>query len=153
MLTSKKPRVVNPFSVSIQSSGKKRLIADHLKKYLKTPSFKIDDLNTAMPSLEEVEFLFAFDLEKGYYHIDLDPEVQDFFGFAFQVNGKTYYSRYTIGPFGLASMPLLFTSLLKPLFCKGEQQVCTSTFFWTMALVLQKQRKKVNTFPVWYVQT
>ncbi len=38
-LTDTKPPVVNPSSVSIQSNGKKRLIADlrHLNKYLKMP--------------------------------------------------------------------------------------------------------------------
>ncbi len=55
-----KPRVVNPFSVSIQGNGKKRLIANlrHLNKYLKTPHFKIDDLNTTLPSLEEADTCF-----------------------------------------------------------------------------------------------
>ncbi len=74
-----------------------------------------------MLSLEEAEYLFSFNLEKGYYHIDLNNSVKDLFSFAFKVNGKTYYGRYTIGPFGLASMPFLFTSVLKLLVCRWRE--------------------------------
>ena len=110
------PPIVNPFSVSIQSNGKKRLIHDlrHINQYLTTPSFKMEDLNAARPSLFKNGFMFTFDFMKGYYHVNLHPSIQKYFGFSFNFQGEQYFGHYTVGPFGLSSMPLLFTKLLKP---------------------------------------
>ncbi len=93
------PFVVNPFSVSVQSCGKKRLIADlrHLNQFLKPEAFKMDDYRLA---LRRANFMFGFDLEKGYYHVDLSPEVQKFFGFCFKFQNEVYYGYYMICPLG-----------------------------------------------------
>ncbi len=114
-LTKDPPKVANPFSVSIQSNGKKRLIADlrHLNKYLKPTKFKLYDLTAALPSLRQSNYLFSFDFHKAYYHIDLDPRVQKYFGFSFSYKGKTYYGYHTIAPFGLNTLPQVFTKLMK----------------------------------------
>ncbi len=54
-LTRTKPLVVNPFTVSIQSNGEKRLIADlrHLNQFLKPPKFKLDNIQPTLPSLSK----------------------------------------------------------------------------------------------------
>ncbi len=90
--SQKKPLVINPFSVSIQSSGKKRLIADlrHLNRCLRPPLFKMDDYKAALPALRRGNYLFGFDLEKGYYHIDLATDVQKYFGFRLEFEGEVY---------------------------------------------------------------
>ncbi len=54
-LTKKPCKVTNPFTVSIQSNGKKRLIADlrHLNNFLQTEKFKMEDWRTALPALRQ----------------------------------------------------------------------------------------------------
>ncbi len=87
------PKVINPFSVSIRTNGKKRLIADlwHLNQFLAPPHFKIDDYKVAMPAIKASNFMFTFNLKKGYYHVELDDSVKDLFSFAFEFAGRTYY--------------------------------------------------------------
>ncbi len=114
------PSVVNPFSVSIRANRKKRLIVDlrHLNQFLVPPKFKLDDYHTALPALRGANFLFAFDLKKGYYHVELEEAIRDLFGFSFSFKGKTYFGRWNICPFGLSTTPFLFTKLLKPLLAR-----------------------------------
>ncbi len=115
-LCRKPPRVVNPFLESVQSNGKKRLIADlrHLNQYLEPKCFKLDDLSIVLPALRQANYLFSFDFHKAYYHIDLDPAMQQYFGFAFSYKGQTYYGYHTIAPFGLSTLPHAFMKLMKP---------------------------------------
>ncbi len=115
-LVSKRPTVVNPISVAVQGNGKKRLICDlrHPNEYLDTQKFKLDDWPRAIPSLSPGMYAFTFDLKKGYYHVNLHPDVQQYFGLSILVGGQTFYAVYTVGPFGLSTLPYLFTKLLKP---------------------------------------
>ncbi len=68
-LTKFCPYIVNPFTVSIHPNSKKRLIVDlrHLNAFLDPPKFKMDDFKMALPALKFGNFMFVFDLEKGYY--------------------------------------------------------------------------------------
>ena len=115
-LVSKPPLVVNPITVSVQNNGKKRLICDlrYVNSFLAKQKFKLDDLKTALPSFRKDSFAFTFDLKKSYYHVNLHPDVVQYFGFSFEYKGERLYGVYTVGPFGLASMPWLWTKLLKP---------------------------------------
>ncbi len=58
--------------------------------------------------------MFSFDFHKVYYHIDLDPEVQTYFGFSITYKGQTYYGYHTIAPFGLSTLPYVSTKLMRP---------------------------------------
>ncbi len=111
------PRVVNPFTVSVQSNGNKRLIVDlrHLNEHINMQRFKLEDLNMALPALRQAKYMFSFDFKKAYFHINLDPEVQTYFSFSFMYKGQVYYGHYTVAPFGLNTLPQVFTKLMKPL--------------------------------------
>ncbi len=78
----------------------------------------MEDLKCALPSLEMHEYMFSFDISKGYYHIDLHPEAQKFFSFAFKCGEETYYGYHTIVPFGVNTGPYLFTKLVRLLIKK-----------------------------------
>ncbi len=119
-LTKTRLKVVNPVSVSVQSNSKKHLIADlrHLIFLLDPPKFKMDDLKAAMPSMLEANYMFSFDVQKGYYHVDLADEVQELFGFLFSVGEEVYFGHYTVLPFGLSTAPYLFSKMLKLLISK-----------------------------------
>ncbi len=74
----------------------------------------MDDYKLALPALRRAEFMFGFDLEKGYYHLNLAPEACKFFGFHLWVDGEEYLGYYTICPFGLSTIPHFFTSVMHP---------------------------------------
>ncbi len=109
------PKVVNPFTVSVQLNGKKWLIADlrHLNEHINMQKFKLEDLNMALPALRQANYIFSFDFKTAYFHINLDPEVQPYFSFSFTYKGQVYYGHYTVAPFGLNTIPQVFTKLMK----------------------------------------
>ena len=65
------PHVVNPLSVAIQSSRKKRLILDlrYVHQFLWKSKIKFDDWNVALEYFKQGDFMFSFDLKSGYHHI------------------------------------------------------------------------------------
>ena len=69
----KSPGIINPLSVSIQKSGKKRLILDlrHINRHLFKNKFKCEDVSVAKEVLRPGDFMFSLDLKSGYYHIDI----------------------------------------------------------------------------------
>ena len=73
------PTVVNPLSVSIQNSGKKRLNLDlrAVNKHVLKQSVKFEDLRTAMQIFDKGHYLFKFDIHSAYHYIDIyEPHTQ-----------------------------------------------------------------------------
>ena len=117
--TKEPPHVVNPLSVSVQPSGKLRLILDlrHVNQYVSKNSVKYEDWRTALTYFQTDAFMIAFDLKSGYHHIDIHPESQKFLGFAWKgpKDRSCLYYVFTVLPFGLSSAPFIFNKCLKPL--------------------------------------
>lgn len=111
------PHVVSPLSVSVQSSGKKRLILDLriVNKCIWKEKFKCEDWRTLIPYLAKGGFLFNFDLKSGYHHVEIFPEHLKYLGFSWVFEGVTKYFCFSVLPFGLSSAPYIFTKLLRPL--------------------------------------
>ena len=111
------PHVVNPLSVSIQSSGKKRLILNlrHVNKHIWKEKFKFEDIRNAFVYLPFHRFMFKFDLKSGYHHIDILQEHQTFLGFSWVVNGVRKSFVFTVLPFGLSCAPYIFTKVVRVL--------------------------------------
>ena len=78
------PHVVNLLSVSIQSSGKKRLILDlrHVNHFIWKQKFRCEDWRVLLSYVNKGDCLFSFDLKSGYHHIDIFPDQQTFLGFS-----------------------------------------------------------------------
>ena len=72
------PDIVNPLSVSTQSSGKKRLILDlrHVNLYVYKQKFKCEDLKVALSIISRGYSLFKFDLKSGYHHVEIFPSTE-----------------------------------------------------------------------------
>ena len=121
---SRKPIAVNPLSVSIQASSKKRLILDlrkvnlHLWKQL----FKFEDLKTTRLYLEKGKFLFSFDLKSGIHHIDIFPAHTDYLGFSWAIGPITKYYKFLVLPFGLSSAPYIFSKIMRVLVKKWRSE-------------------------------
>ena len=78
------PHVVNPLSVTVQNSGKKRLILDlsYINKHIHKERIKFEDLRLMEQFLNPHEYLFKFDIKQGYHHIDIHKPHQKFLGFS-----------------------------------------------------------------------
>lgn len=119
------PAVINPLSVSIQKSGKKRLILDlrHVNQYLFKSKFRCEDVSIAREVLNPGDFMFSFDLKSGYHHVEIFPEHRQYLSFSWIFSsGFTRYFQFSVLPFGLSSTPYLFTKLLKPLVKKWRTE-------------------------------
>ena len=70
------PYVVNPLSVSENSSYKLRLILDlrYVNKHAFEDKIKFDDWKIMQDFLEPTDLLFKFDVSQGYHHIDIDEQ-------------------------------------------------------------------------------
>ena len=112
------PDIVNPLSVSVQTSGKKRLILDlrHINLHVYKQKFKCEGLHTIKNAFSEDYYVFSFDLKSGYHHVDIFPDHRKYLAFSWDFgNGHTRYFQFTVLPFGISSAPYIFTKLLKPL--------------------------------------
>ena len=118
------PHNVNPLSVSVQSSGKKRLILDLrlINKHLWKQRVKFEDLKVALNVLDTGHFMFSFDIKSGYHHVEIFPPHQSFLGFSWSYKGKVRYFCFRVLPFDLSSAPYIFTKLFKPLVSHWRRQ-------------------------------
>jgi hypothetical protein len=69
------PVVISPLKVVPKKGNTFRLILDlsKMNKYLSFPRFKYAHINQTGDVFEPGDFLFAWDLKDGYWHIDLHP--------------------------------------------------------------------------------
>ena len=112
------PDIVDPLSVSVQSSGKKRLILDlrHINLHVYKQKFKREGLHTIKSAFAKDYFVFSFDFKSGYHHVDILPDHRKYLAFSWDFAcGHTRYFQFIVLPFGLFSAPYIFTKLLKPL--------------------------------------
>ena len=112
------PRVVNPLSVPIDSSGKKHFILDlrYVNMHLDKDKIKFDDWKCFENCLlANKGYLFNFDLKNGYHHIDIFDSHQTYLGFSLDIKGTTKHFALTVSPFGLSSAPFVFTKVVRPL--------------------------------------
>lgn len=122
---STEPDIINPLSVSIQNSGKKRLILDlrHVNKYIFKNKFRCEDISVAKEILNPGDFMFTFDLKSGYHHVEIFEDHRKYLSFSWKFsNGSVRYFQFCVLPFGLSSAPYLFTKLLKPLVKKWRSE-------------------------------
>ena len=75
--------IINPLSLSIQKSGKKRLILDlrHVNQCLYKCRFRCEDLSIGKEILNPEDFMFTFDLKSGYHHVEIFPEHRKYLSF------------------------------------------------------------------------
>ena len=107
------PFVVNPLSVAVQKSGKKRLILDlsELNYYIKKNKVKFEDYKIALNYFHKNCYMYKFDLRSGYFHLDINKKQQTYLGFSWK--GKFYC--FSVLAFGLSSAPYIFTKCLRPM--------------------------------------
>ena len=112
------PEIINLLSVSVQNTGKKRLILDlrNINLHVFKQKFKCEGLHTIKDISSRNCFVFSFDLKSGYHHADIFVEHRKYLAFSWDFGtGHARYFQFTVLPFGLSSAPFIFTKLLRPL--------------------------------------
>jgi len=91
--------------------GKYRLIVDlrPLNQFVLERSFSYETHSVFRDVLEDGDDMISFDLESGYYHVDVAVEDQKFLGF--ELFGKRYV--FCVLPFGLRDACYAFTEVCK----------------------------------------
>ena len=119
------PYVVNPLSVSKQSTGKKRLILDLriVNQHIWKQSVKYDDLKIALAYLKKGFHLIRFDITSAYHFCEVFPLHTEMLGFSWlDSSGKRRYYKFLVLPFGLSSACYLFSKLTRPLIAKWRSE-------------------------------
>ena len=133
--------IIDALTVSVQSSGKKRLILDwHINLHVFKQKFKCEGVHTIKDIFSQDYFVFSFDLKSGYHHVDIFPDHRKFLAFSwhFGTNCVRYF-QFTVLPFGLSNAPFIFAKLIKPLEAFSRLQGIPIAIFFLMmvsALVL-----------------
>ena len=143
--------VISPLSVSVQQTGKKRLILDlrYVNQHVYKQRVKFDHWRTAINFFGKGTYFTKFDLKTGYHHLEIFPEHQPFLGFSWTYpDGNTCYYMFSVLPFGLSSAPYIFTKLLTDLpRCDRRllvYQSLSSRAPSTVAKYLSEHRKFIN---------
>ena len=114
----KPPEVISQLSVSVNSSGKKRVILDlrYVNTHVYKDKIKFEDWKCFEHYLEIKEgYLFKFDLKNGYHHIGIFEPHQKFLDFSWVFKGNINLLVFTVLPFGVTSAPFIFTKVVRPL--------------------------------------
>jgi hypothetical protein len=94
-----------------KKSGEWRLIIDlsRLNRFLRVPRFKMETTRSVATAILPKDWAVSLDLLDAYFHIPMHPDYQHFLRLSHE--GKVYQFRAL--PFGLASAPLIFTTVVK----------------------------------------
>ena len=103
---------------------------EHFNHYMHIPSFKMPTLKHVWQLIQHGDYAFSIDLQDAYLHI---PIVKHHHGFLHFVWHNVPY-QWKVLPFGLATVPRVFTSLTKPFLflchCKGLCIVIVTITIW-----------------------
>jgi len=112
------PAICNQFVSTCRLEPKKdsdefRLIVDLriLNTYLLMTTCKFETLKSLEFVLEDGDWMVSFDLKSGYYHVPVHPAYQKFLTCV--MDGDLV--SFTALPFGLATAPLVFTKIMRPM--------------------------------------
>lgn len=111
------PTVVNPLTVAVNASGKKRLVLDlrTVNPLVDLNKMTFEDLRYASDFFKVDQFMVSFDLKSAYHQISIHENFQTFLGFAWYFDSKPRYFVYTSLPFGLNSAGYIFTKVMRTL--------------------------------------
>lgn len=107
--------------------GSKRFIFNlkRLNKFLNVPKFKMEGIHTVKSLMTKNCFMASIDLKDAYYLVSIKPSHRKYLRFTWE---NTIYEFLCL-PFGLASAPLVFTKLMKPVISSLRKQGLLSVVF------------------------
>ena len=109
--SDKIPYLVNPYN----RNGKPRLVLDcrHINKFLYLFKVKFEDIKVAEYIFKQNFFLFTYDLQGKYHHIDIFSEHRQYLRSSVSEKNRTVYYTFNSLPFGIRTAEPIFTKMLK----------------------------------------
>ena len=120
-----------------KKNGKLRPVINlkKLNQYVEYHHFKQENLKMVLDLIQKNDFITFADLTDAYFSIEIDPEYRQFLCFSW----KQQYYVFKVLPFGLASVPRMFTKLLKPGFAWFRQQGIRCSYYIDDSLCLNQK--------------
>ena len=109
------------YSAFVQTAIKGMLLSETMKQLKTSPrsyhsSFCVSvNLKDKKQLVLDLGYLFKFDLKNGYHLINIFQPHQTYLGFSRVFNCTTKYFILTVLPFGLSTVPFVFTEVVHPL--------------------------------------
>ncbi|VDI05545.1 Hypothetical predicted protein [Mytilus galloprovincialis] len=75
--------------------------------------FKYEDTKLAREIFHQHDFLYGYDLNSAYHHIEIVELHREYLGFAWEIDGANRYFVFNVLPFGLATAGYIFTKVLR----------------------------------------
>ena len=97
----------------------------HFNHFMHIPCFKIATLKNVWQLLQQSDFAFSIDLQDAYLHV---PNVKHHHFLCFVWHNVPY--QWKVLPFGLATAPRVFTSIMKPICSFAIARACVLLFIW-----------------------
>ena len=123
-----------------KSNGKARACYDfrRMNRSLLVPHFKMEGLHTVRALLRRDDFLTSIDIRSAFPHLAIDPDHRQYFRFVWR--GVHY--QYKAMCFGLATAPLLWTKLMKPILAYVRSRGIQITAYLDDLLIMSSSREQ-----------
>jgi len=123
-----------------KSTGKARACYDfrRMNQSLVVPHFKMEGLHTVRALLRRDDFMTSIDIRSAFPHLAIDPDHRQYFRFVWR--GVHY--QYKAMCFGLATAPLLWTKLMKPILAHVRSRGIRITAYLDDLLIMSSSREQ-----------
>ena len=121
-----------------KSNGKFRPVINlkFLNEFVTYEHFKQETFMVVLDLIQKNDFFTSIDLRDAYFSIFVKKEFQRYLKFSWR--GQLY--QFVCAPFGLSSLPRLFTKLLKPIFSWFRQQGIRCTYYIDDSLNMNREK-------------
>ncbi|XP_069622047.1 uncharacterized protein [Ranitomeya imitator] len=83
-----------------------------LNSFIKNDTFKMESIKSTIKLLFPNCMMGGIDLKDAYYHLPIHDRYQKFFRVAVAIKGKICHFQYAAMPFGLSTVPRIFTKVI-----------------------------------------
>lgn len=126
------PHVVNPLTVSVQNTGKKRLILDLrvVNKHVWKQSVKYEDIKIALTLIQKGDFMVKFDLTSAYHLVDIFEPHTEYLGFSWvDKGGNTIFYKFLVCHLDYLALVICLVSYADRYYENGVQRAYLSRCF------------------------
>lgn len=133
---------LSPIFLVPKPDGSKRFIFNlkKLNTFLNVPKFKMEGIHTVKSLMTKACYMCSIDLKDAYYLVSIKQSHRKYLRFNW--NDNIY--EFSCLPFGLASAPLVFTKLMKPVLSYLRQQGFVSVVFLDDFLLIELSYQKCS---------
>ena len=103
--------------MSVNRDKSLRLILDLsvINQFVFKNHIKFDDWQVMEEYVQQNDYLYKFDISKGYHHVGIWAGHQKYLGFSRILQGRQRYFKFSVLPFGITSGPFIFMKVMRVL--------------------------------------